>query len=113
MHSAGGDEIVGDIFRRVDGNSEADAGGGASGRINCAVDPDHFAARIDEWSAGVAAIDGGISLDCFFNRGALAGSYGAAERANHPRRECGLEAERISNRQDLLPNLKRIGVSKL
>jgi len=48
VNAAVGDEVVGDAFRGVNGDSEADSGGRASGRINGGVDADHFSVRIDE-----------------------------------------------------------------
>jgi len=48
VHAAIGNQIVGDIFCRVNGNGEADAGGGAAGRINRGVDADDLTVRIDQ-----------------------------------------------------------------
>ena len=56
--------MLGDIFKHAfdagDGNGETDAvGAGAGGGI----DANDFAGGVDEWPAGVAGVDGGVSLD--------------------------------------------------
>src|SRR6266404_3873833 len=63
MNAAVGDEVVGDTFRGVNGDGEADACSRSGGRIDRGVDSDHFAVRVDERAAGVAAIDGRVGLD--------------------------------------------------
>src|SRR5260370_13591507 len=55
VHAAVGDEVVGDILCRVDGNGETDTGGGAAGGVNRGDDADDFTARNDERGAGDAA----------------------------------------------------------
>src|SRR5882762_5608674 len=101
MHAAVCDEVARDVFRRVYGNGEADAGGGAAGRVNRGVDANDFTMRIDERSAGIAAVDGGVGLDGFVNESGLAGLHGAAERADYAGGERGLEAEGIADGENL------------
>src|SRR6266700_7381199 len=62
VHAAVGDEVVGDILCRVDGNGEADARGGAAGRVDRGINSDHITVRIDEWAAGIAAVNGRVGL---------------------------------------------------
>src|SRR5260370_27009591 len=106
VDAAVGDEVVGDILCRVDGNGEADASGGAAGGVNRGVDADDFTARIDERPAGIAAVDGRVGLDSFVNESGLAGLHGASERADNAGSERGLESERIADGEDFLAHLE-------
>ena len=72
MYPARSNEIAGNIFRRVDGNSEADARGCARWRINRRINPNYVAVRIDERPAGIAAINRCVGLDGFFDKRGLA-----------------------------------------
>ena len=110
MHAAVGHEIVGNVLCGVDGNGEADAGGGAAGRIDRGVDANDFPVRIDERPAGIAAVDGGVGLNGFVNESGLAGLDGAPERADDARSERGLEAEGIADGEDFLADLKHSGI---
>src|SRR5260370_15213767 len=111
VDAAVGDEVVGDILCRVDGNGEADASGGAAGRVNRGVDADDFTARIDERPAGIAAVDSGVGLNGFVNESGLAGLHGASERADNAGGERGLESERIADGQDFLAHLTYSAIS--
>ena len=97
MNAAIGDEIVRDAFRGVDGNGEADTRGRASGCVDGRVDADDFAARIDEWAAGISAIDGGVGLNGLIDESSLTGLHGAAEGADDAGGERALETEGIAD----------------
>src|SRR5882762_1690324 len=112
MHAAIDDEVVRDVFRCVDGNGEADAGGRAAGSVNRGVDANDFTMRIDERPAGIAAVDSRVGLNGLINESGLASLHGASERADNAGGERGLEAEGIADRQDFLADLKRAGISQ-
>ena len=112
VHAAVGHEIVGNVLCGVDGNGEADAGGGAAGGVNRGVDANDFAVRIDERAAGIAAVDGGVGLDGFVNESGLAGLHGASDGADYAGGERGLEAERITDGENFLAHLERSGISQ-
>src|SRR6266850_2986044 len=76
VDTAVGNQIVGDAFRSVDGDGEADAGSGSAERVDGGIDADHFTVRVDERAAGIAAIDGRVGLDGFVDEGGLAGLHG-------------------------------------
>src|SRR5882724_4861197 len=78
MHAAVGHQVVRDGFGGVDGDGEADTRCGAARCIDRGVDPDDFAVRIDQWAAGIAAINGRVGLDGFIDERGLAGLHGAA-----------------------------------
>src|SRR6202040_2385034 len=105
MDAAVGHEVVRNALGAVDGNGEADACGGAARRVNRGVDADDFAVRIDERAAGIAAVDGGVSLNGFINESGLTGLHGASEGADNAGGERGLEAERITNGENFLAHL--------
>src|SRR5713101_3597860 len=112
MNAAVGDEVVGDAFRGVDGDSEADACGSSAGRVDRGVDANYFTVRIDERAAGIAAIDGRVGLDRFVDEGGLAGLHGAAQGADYAGSERGLETERIANGENFLAHLQCGGVAE-
>src|SRR5271165_351294 len=112
VHAAIGHQVVGDVFRGVDGNGEADARGGAAGRVNRGVDADDFAMRIDERAAGISAVDGRVGLDGFVDESGLAGLHRAADGAHHPGGQRGLKAEGIADGQNFLSDLQGRGIAE-
>src|SRR5436309_1524776 len=112
MDTALGHQIVGDALGTVDRNGEADAGGGAAGRENRRVDADDLAARVDERTAGIAAINGGVGLNGFIDESALAGLHGPAERADYSGGQGALETEGISDGQNFLTDLQCGGITQ-
>ncbi len=112
MHAAVGDEVVGDILCRVNGNGEADAGGGAAGRVDRGINSNHITVRIDKRAPGIAAVDGRVGLNGFVNKSGLAGLHGAAQRADNSCRKRGLEAEGIADGKNFLADLQRAGISE-
>src|SRR6266478_4050086 len=112
VNAAVGNQIVGDAFRSVDGDGEADAGSGSAGRVDGGIDADHFTVRVDERAAGIAAIDGRIGLNGFVDEGGLAGLHGAAQGADDASGERGLEPERIADGENFLAHLQCGGVAE-
>src|ERR1700704_2714580 len=111
VNAAIGHEIVRDAFGAVDRNGEADAGGGAAGRVDRGVDADHFTARIDQRAAGVAAIDGGVGLNGFIDEGGLAGLHGAADGADYAGGQCALKTKWIADGENFLAYLESSGIA--
>jgi len=60
---AGGEDLLLDGLRHVHGNGKRQALVAAGARVDLGVDADHFATHVDERSAGVARVDGGVGLD--------------------------------------------------
>src|SRR5205085_5894051 len=112
MHTAGGDEVIGNCFSGVDGNGKANACGSAARSVNCRIDADHVAVRIDQRTAGIAAVNGRVGLNRFFDGGGLAGLHSTADGADYAGGECGLEAERVSYGENFLAYLNRTGIPK-
>src|SRR6266852_486549 len=112
MDAAVGHEIVRDAFGAIDGNGEADAGGGATRRVNRGVDADDFAVRIDERPSGIAAIDGGVGLNGFVDESGLAGLHGSADGADYAGGQRALKSEGIADGENLLAYLERRGVAE-
>src|ERR1700747_348731 len=113
MHAPGRDEIIGNIFGRVDGDGETDARRRASWRINRRINANHIPVGVNERAAGVPAIHRCGGLDGLFDKRGLACLHGAADRANYSRGERGLKSKWISNSENFLSNLNSGGVSKL
>ena len=94
----------------VDGNREADAGRCAGRRVDRRIDANHFAMRVDQGAAGIAAIDGSIRLYRFIDQRVLPGLNGTAKRADDPGGQRALKSKWISDRKDFLPDLERGGI---
>ena len=56
-------QLVDDRLDRVGRGGEADPDGAAGGRQNRRVDANDFAVHIEEGTAGIALVDGGVRLD--------------------------------------------------
>src|SRR5262249_15199760 len=106
MHAAFGNQVVRDSLCCVYRNGESDACGSACWSENRRIDSDHFAARIDQRSAGVAAVDGGVSLNRFIDKGRLASLHRSTKRADHTSGQRALKSEWIANSQNLLAHLQ-------
>src|SRR5712672_1290173 len=102
---------MGNAFGAVDRNGEADAGGGAARRVDRGVDADHFAARIDQRAAGVAAIDGGVGLNGLIDESGLAGLHSAADGADDAGGQRALETEWIADGENFLAYLESGGIT--
>ena len=108
-HLALGRQLRVDPLGHVDGNGEADADIAARAREDGAVDPDHFARHIDEGSARVARVDGGVGLQEVVE-GTLAdrAPLGADDAGCHRL----LEAEGRADGQHPVADLHLVGVAE-
>ncbi len=77
------DQIIGDGFGGIDGNREADARRCAARRKDRGIDAYDLAVSVDQRTAGIAAIDGGVGLNGFIDECGFAGLHGATKRADH------------------------------
>src|SRR5262245_10422061 len=100
------DELAHDLLREVRRNGEADAFVPAGPRVDHAVDADELAARVDQRPAGVAGVDGRVSLNEVRDAAALCPSDGRDDAERHR----AAQLERVANRQNPLrnPELARI-----
>src|SRR5688572_26190865 len=89
------DEPGGHQLRRVARNGEADS---LSGQDDGGVYADDLAARIHERAAGVARIQGRVSLDDIIHEPSRLRSHRAPQRAYHPGGNRLLKAVRTANR---------------
>ena len=76
------------------------------------VDADHFAARVDERSAGVSRIERRVGLDDVVHQAARSRSQRSPERADDAGRDGGRESERVADRDDELPDFDRLRIAK-
>ena len=72
-------DVVHHLLRERDRNRETIAGVEAGVARDRAVDSDHLTANVDQWSARIAGIDGGVRLDVVLDR--VTGIQKRAERA--------------------------------
>ena len=102
-------QAVYDGLRGSGANGEANALGAA---YYCCVDADDFAVKVDEGSATVAVVDGGISLDEVIQVAAL-GADGASARADDAQRNRGasLEGERVTQRNNPVAHVDVVGIA--
>ena len=92
MHRAGLDDGFGRGLGDLRGNGEACAGEGAVVGDDEGVDADQLAMRIDQRSAGVAGVDGGVGLDEVAGLARIVGiRIGAIEGADDAARDRELE----------------------
>ena len=68
--------------------------------------------RIEQRSAAVAGIDGGIGLDHAFHAAVLFGFNGAVERADDAGGQRAFKAERVADGQHLLPHHQVVGIAQ-
>ena len=103
-------QLIDDGDRAVGGHREADADRAAGRRDDRGVDADHFAVEVEQRSAGIAAIDGGVGLNVIVVRPRIdvavarrddAGGHGAAE------------AERITDGDDPFAEPQLVGIAEL
>ena len=67
---------------------------------------------INEWPAGVAAIDGRIRLNGFVDESRLAGLHRATDCADNAGGQGTLETEGVADGQNLLADLERGGIAQ-
>ena len=87
------------VAGHVDRNGEADALGGPDhGR----VDADDLAAAVNQWTAAVARVEGGVGLDDVIDQVAGDAAQGPPEGADDAGRDGRFEAERAADGDDEL-----------
>ena len=85
----------------VHGNSKANTGAAAAGRVNCGVDAYQLAHGIQQRPARIAGINRGVGLNHPAD-GTVTGRLNfSIQCADNPHRQGGVEAEGIANRHDL------------
>src|SRR6202171_3132190 len=103
-------ELIDHAGHRLGGHREADADRAAGGRDDQGVDADHFAIEVEQRSAGIAAIDGGVGLDVAVIG---AGVDVAVARGDDARRHRAAEAERIADRDHPFAEAQFVGIAEL
>ena len=93
-------------LRRIDGDRKSDPRRRARRCVNRRIDSDHLPVRVDQWSAGIPAVDGRIRLNRLVDKSALACLHRAAHRAYHSGCQRTLKSKRITDRQNFLPYLQ-------
>src|SRR6266567_911101 len=88
------DQPAGHVFSRVDAQREADS---LRRKNHRRIDPDHFAARIDQLSARIAWIQRRIGLDDIVNEPAGVGPERPAQGANDASRDSALKTIRAAD----------------
>ncbi len=103
-------ELVDHAGDGLRGHRKADADRAARRRDDQRVDADHFAIEIEQRTAGIAAVDGGVGLDV-----AVIGPRidVAVARRDDARRYRAAEGERIANRDHPLAKTKFVGIAEL
>ena len=95
----------------VDGHGETDSDI-ALRSVNRGVDADDVAVGIEQRSAAIAGIDGGIGLDHVLERASVFIGDRTVKRADNAGGERTFEAERIADGQDFLADLQRVGIAE-
>ena len=105
-----GENVAQQRLRSADrhGKADADVRAGSEDRR---VDADHIAAAVEQWSAAVAGIDGGVGLNHVFEQ-AFVVANGAAQRADHAGGQGPVESKRIADREYLLADLQILGITE-
>src|SRR2546425_1256189 len=101
------DELRHEPRDRVDRNREADPGRRPARAEDRGADADEPAAGVEQRAARVSGIDGGVGLDDVADAPPARRAQLAPERAHHPRGEGMVEAERVTDRVDVLADQQR------
>ena len=109
---AGFDELPDDVLGHVDRDGEADAGVLPAWCVDGGVDTDDFAAQVDERAAGVAGIDGGVSLEKILVFVAVAVNLGAAFGADDAGGDGLLKCEWRTDGQYPFADAERVGIAE-
>ena len=102
-------QLVGDVFRHVDGDGESEAVEGAAAAVNLRIDGDNFAFTIKERAAGIAGVDRRIGLD---ERHIIAARQVAGDRADNALRRGVGEAEGRADGQHPVADLYLIRITE-
>ena len=103
-------ELIDDADDRLRGHREADADRAAGRRDDRGVDADHFAVDVEQRTAGIAAVDGGVGLDVVVIG---AGVDVAVARRDDAGRHRAAEAERIADRHHPVADAHLVGIAEL
>ena len=109
-HFAGSNNIVINARHHVDGQRKPDALVAAALRRDHGVDPDHFAADVEQRTAAVARIDGGVGLQEILVHVHV--QAGASLGADDAMRDGAGQPERGADRQHAIADLHRVGVAE-
>ena len=107
---AGRFQLVGHLDGQLDGNGERQPHIAAGTAVNLRVDPDHFAAQVEQGAAGAAGIDRHIALD---ERHVGAAGQIAADRADDALGRGVLQAERRADGQHPFADFQGVGIADL
>src|SRR5260370_42285492 len=99
------------VFEVLIGNSSRHSRRSSGGRGDRGVNANDFAAGIDEWAAGIAAVDGRVGLNRLVNESGLTGLRGAANGADHAGGQSALKSERIADSENFLADLQHGGIT--
>ena len=105
-----GEQLIHDPPRHVDRNGEADADIAATPGEDCGVDADQLALEVDERTARVADIDGGIGLNEILVGVGAEPQPGAADGADDAGGDGLAEAEGVADGDDVVAHLQCVGV---
>src|SRR4029077_6467267 len=94
------------------GDGEADPGAPSRRAVDRRVDSDQPPRAVEQRAPRVAGIDRGVGLDDAADRRPRFRLDLAAERADHPRRQALVEAERVADGEDALAHLQPFRVAE-
>src|SRR5204863_3643452 len=100
LDRTGRDQLGGDRVNGVRGDREADTFVAAARALDLRRYPDHPSEEIEERTARVAVVDGGVGLDGVVDREVVRRCDIAVERAHDPGGDRVLETERAADRDD-------------
>src|SRR5215467_6057196 len=103
-------ELIDHRKRSLRWHREADADGSAGGRDDCSVDADDLALEVEQWTARIAAIDGGVGLDVVV---VGTGVDVAIARRDDAGRDSAAEAERVADRDHPFAEPQTVGIPEL
>mmetsp|Transcript_52178 Transcript_52178/g.122562 ORF Transcript_52178/g.122562 Transcript_52178/m.122562 type:complete len:282 (-) Transcript_52178:311-1156(-) len=108
LHKAFGDNAFDILVDGVNRDSKANSGEHATAREDCCVDSDHLAITVQQRPSTIAWIDAGISLDDSTNWPSTGTLKFPRHSADDPPTERMLQAERISESEDILADQKPV-----
>ena len=110
LHLTVFDELLHNAAGHVDGNGKADADVATTARQDRGVDTDEFTPQVDQGTAGVTRINGGIGLDKIFK--AFNPETATPDRTYNTGGHGLAETERIANGDGKVAHLHRTRVGK-
>ena len=103
-------ELIDHAGHRLRRHRKADADRAARRRDDQRVDADHLAVEVEQRTAGIAAVDGGVGLDVTVIG---TGVDVAVARRDDARRDRAAEAERIADRDHPFAEPQLVGIAEL